>query len=304
MKTRVRLFYIFLSAIFVVALARSASADDPAAPNAAGKFDVITNSIGMKLSLIPAGEFQMGSAGSRGCNCSGGNSELQSHQVRITKPFYLGVYEVTQAEFVTVLGERNNKPAFHAGNGGGTDFPRENVLWTEAAEFCKNLSSRKEEQQAGRKYRLPTEAEWEYACRAGTTTAFHTGESLSSRQANINGSEPFVGAEPGPYLRKTAKVGSYAPNAFGLYDMHGNVAEWCADWYDPNYYRDSPDADPLGPPVGALSDDYGKFYVTVRGGSWLDDARGCRAAYRQKAMHENRYWWIGFRVVCEVKPGP
>ncbi len=153
-------------------------------------------------------------------------------------------------------------------------------------------------------YRLPSEAEWEYACRAGTKTAFHFGNALSSQQANLNGNYPYGNAPPGPYLRKTAKVGSYKPNAFGLYDMHGNVSEWCADWYDQDYYRDSPREDPLGPPVGVLPTGFNtrsgleKFYLVVRGGCWLDDARACRSAYRFRAMPEINYRLTGFRVVC------
>jgi formylglycine-generating enzyme required for sulfatase activity len=190
---------------------------------------------------------------------------------------------------------------FHSDNGGGPDHPMENVLWVEADEFCKKLTALDDEKRAGRKYRLPTEAEWEYACRAGTSPAFHFGNSISSTQANFNGNHSYAGASPGLYRRRTVKVGSFEPNAFGLYDMHGNVAEWCADWYDPDYYNNSPDEDPLGPPVGALPDDYGNFFLVARGGSWLDDARACRSAYRFRAMHRNRYWLIGFRVACDVE---
>ncbi|MBW3543969.1 MAG: formylglycine-generating enzyme family protein, partial [Planctomycetes bacterium] len=189
---------------------------------------------------------------------------------------------------------------FDASRGGGPEHPMENVLWERAVDFCKRLSQRPEERRAGRTYRLPTEAEWEYACRAGTTTPFHFGDALSSTQANFNGDYPYRDAAKGPYLRKTAPVGSYAPNAFGLYDMHGNVAEWCADWYDPDYYRDSPREDPLGPPVGVVPTDFNTWYLVVRGGSWLDDARACRSAYRFRAMPNNTYRLIGFRVACDV----
>jgi formylglycine-generating enzyme required for sulfatase activity len=222
------------------------------------------------------------------------------HDVTITKPFYLGIHEVTQAQYLRLM-DPNTRAAFDQNNGGSAEHPMENILWGEADEFCKKLSALEEEQRAGRKYRLPTEAEWEYACRAGTTTAFHFGETISSTQANINGTRPYRGAAAGPYRRMTVKVGSYAPNAFGLFDMHGNVAEWVADWYDPNYYDNSPDEDPLGPPVGTVPDDYGNYLLVARGGSWLDDARACRSAYRMRAMHRNRYWLIGFRVACEIQ---
>jgi formylglycine-generating enzyme required for sulfatase activity len=249
----------------------------------------------MKLVLTPGGKFRMGSPR--------GETEREVdetvHEVTITRPFYLGVYEVRQAEFSKLM-DPKLRPFFSSEPGGGPGHPMENMAWTEADEFCRKLSALQEEARAGRKYRLPTEAEWEYACRAGTTSAFHYGDSLSSSQANFNGNHPYGDAAGGPYLRRTAKVGSYQPNAFGLYDMHGNVAEWCADWYDPDYYSASPDEDPRGPPVGVLSDDYENFYLVVRGGSWLDDARACRSAYRQRAMHRNRYPLIGFRVVCEV----
>src|SRR5439155_4637596 len=188
---------------------------------------MITNVIGMKLTLIPAGKFLMGSAADEAER----DADEWQHEVTITKPFYMGVHEVTQGEYERVMGK--NVAFFNAKNGGSPEHPVEQVLWPEAADFCKKLSELPEEKKAGRMYRLPTEAEWEYACRAGTRTVFHFGDSLSSTQANFNGRYGYGGAEAGPYLHKTAKVGSYQPNAFGLHDMHGNVAEWCWDWYDP-----------------------------------------------------------------------
>ena len=172
--------------------------------------------------------------------------------------------------------------------------------------FCERLSARPEEVDAKRKYRLPTEAEWEYACRAGTSTAFHFGDSLSSNQANFNGNYPASGGEEGKYLRRTTAVGSYEPNAFGLYDMHGNVAEWCADWYDPEYFSNSPQEDPLGPPFGVVSTKFTNngsqnFFVVIRGGCWVDDGRALRSAYRYRAMPNTRYRLIGFRVACDVE---
>src|SRR5262249_8488763 len=167
-------------------------------------------------------------------------------------------------------------------------------------EFCRKLSDLAAEKNAGRAYRLPTEAEWEYACRAGTTTAFHFGKALSD-QANCNGNYPYGAAGKGPFLQKTAKVGSYAPNAWGLYDMHGNVAEWCADWYDPDYYKNSPKEDPTGPAKGVVPTGFKTdFFRVVRGGCWLDEARGCRAAYRFRLQSSDPYRWVGLRVACDV----
>ena len=256
----------------------------------------MTNSIDMQLARIPAGKFTMGSPLSE---VERENEEVP-HTVEITRPFYMGVYEVCQAEFAAVMGRRE-QAIFRSGNGGSDEHPMEDVYWKDAVAFCDGLSARAEEKKAGRLYRLPSEAEWEYACRAGSTTTFSFGDSLSSSQANFNGNYPYGQAKRGPYLRKTAKVGSYQPNRFGLYDMHGNVAEWCADFYDKNYYRDSPREDPLGPPLGVISTDYNRFYLVIRGGSWLDDARGCRSAYRYRAMPRNRYRIIGFRVVCDIE---
>jgi formylglycine-generating enzyme required for sulfatase activity len=291
-RTRTAIGLICLVAAW--SIAPPVESHEKAANATVEKNSAITNSIGMKLVRISPGKFRMGSPRTEPEREA--NEVL--HDVAITKPFYLGAYEVTQAEFAKVMGEEI-KAVFHNNNRGGPDFPMENVQWVDAEQFCQRLSARPEEVAARRKYRLPTEAEWEYTCRAGTKSAFSYGDSLSSNQAVANFEIPYAGAAKGSFLRRTAKVGSFPPNAFGLYDMHGNVAEWCADWFDPEYYNNSPEEDPLGPPAGATSDDYGNFYVVVRGGSWLDDARACRSAYRQQAMHKNKYWWIGFRVVAE-----
>ena len=281
----------FASLLCMLIATSAALSQETAKSNTDSQPEVITNSIGMKLIRIPAGRFRMGSPSSEAER----ERDESLHDVQITKPFLMGIYEVTQGEFAKI--DQKPKPFF---SGNGPDFPIENIEWNTAADFCKKLSALPDEMKAGRKYRLPTEAEWEYACRAGTTTPFSFGNSLSSTQANFNGNFPYGGAEKGPYVRKTVKVGSYPPNAFGLYDMHGNVSEWCADWYDPEYYNSSPEENPKGPPVGALSDDYNNFFLVVRGGSWLDDGRGCRSAYRQRAMHRNSYRLIGFRVVCDM----
>jgi formylglycine-generating enzyme required for sulfatase activity len=257
----------------------------------------MTNSIGMKLVLIPAGKFLMGSPATEAEREVG----EEQHEVAITRPLYLGVHTVTQGEYQKVVGK--NPSWFHAGNGGSVDHPVEQVRWGEAREFCAKLSALAEEKQAGRHFRLPSEAEWEYACRAGTTTPFNVGDALSSKQANFNGSFPYGGADKGPYLRKTAKVGSYAPNPWGLYDMHGNVYEWCNDWYEPNYYKESPKQNPKGPEKGVVPTGIGNnFFVVVRGGCWLDEGAACRSARRFRLQQTDPYRWTGFRVACDV-PG-
>ena len=255
----------------------------------------ITNSIGMKLSLNPAGEFMMGHAASVGDTRE---DETPRHHVQITEPFYIGVYEVTQAEYERVMG---NNPSFFSSTGVGKGdvagrsterFPVEQVPWHDAVEFCRRLSSLSAEQQAGRVYRLPTEAQWELACRGGTHSPFHYGESLSSNQANVNGKYPYGSAEQGPFLGRTTEVGSYLPNALGLYDMHGNVWEWCADRYGADYYSKSPRSDPKGPESGTSR--------VIRGGGWRSDGRDCRSGFRYADMPSGRYYVMGFRVAMQT----
>jgi sulfatase modifying factor 1 len=149
-----------------------------------------------------------------------------------------------------------------------------------------------EEKAAGRVYRLPTEAEWQYCCRAGTTGPFHTGDSLGSGDANFNGNFPYGGAPRGVFLGRTATVGSYKPNAFGLYDMHGNVAELTADRYGRYYYKDSPPEDPKGPEGGNDR--------VVMGGSWGTDAARCRSAFRRSNATSGKAYYFGFRVACDM----
>jgi formylglycine-generating enzyme required for sulfatase activity len=262
----------------------------------------IVNSIGMKLVRIPKGTFTMGSPASEKHR----SWDEDQHEVEITKDFYLGVYEVTQKQFKSVMGFN---PSFFSADGKGkpgeeykhgkpgegkdkvvgstADFPVENVSWAEAVEFCKKLSELPGEKKAGRKYRLPAEAEWEYACRGGTTTPFHFGNSLSSTQANFKGNKPYGGAGKGDYLERTCKVGSYRANKFGLYDMHGNVWEWCNDWHDSFYYGKSPRRDPPGPESGSSR--------VIRGGGWSSSGENCRSAnrwYEPASRHE----YLGFRV--------
>jgi formylglycine-generating enzyme required for sulfatase activity len=255
----------------------------------------IGNSIGMKLVLIPAGKFVMGSPANEIERQSG----EEQHEVAITRPFYLGVHTVTQGQYQKMMGK--NPSFFQPGKGGSSDHPVEQARWGDARDFCARLSALPEEEKAGRTYRLPSEAEWEYACRAGTTMPFNTGDALSSKQANFNGNFSYGGADKGPFLRKTAKVGSYPPNAWGLYDMHGNVMQWCNDWYDPDYYKKSPKENPKGPEKGVMPTGFDhNFFVVVRGGCWLDEGRACRSARRFRLQQSEPYRWTGFRVACDV----
>jgi formylglycine-generating enzyme required for sulfatase activity len=264
----------------------------------------IFNSIGMQLAPIPAGKFLMGSPESEVGRKA---DEGPQHEVTITRPFYMGVHEVTQQQYQAVIG---NNPSWFSATGGGKDqvsnlntddFPVETASWIEAVEFCRRLSELPEEKRLGRSYRLPTDAEWEYACRAGTTTPFHLGTVLVGRLANFKADEPYGEAAKEAKPDRVVKVGSYAPNGFGLYDMHGNVNEFCSDWHDVEYYKKSPSKDPQGP-------QHGEAHVT-RSGAWNDAGRFCRAANRGWSHPDWRYQTIGFRVVMvidaeKVRPRP
>ncbi len=250
---------------------------------------VLTNSVGMKFVLIPSGSFQMGAPPAER---SDRWNERPAHEVLITQPFYLGVTPVTQEQYLALVDK--NPARFHMGGGGGRDHPVENVSWEDATAFCRRLSQLDAERQAGWTYRLPTEAEWEYSCRGGTRTPFYYGNALSSREANIDGRFPHGDTPPGPHLGKTTPVGQYAANNFGLHDMHGNVWEWCADWYGGEYYAYAPTRDPQGPEMG-------EFRV-VRGGSWRSHGSTCRAAYRNALVPNNRDPYTGFRVLCFSTP--
>ena len=240
------------------------------------KLNSFTNSIGIKLMRIPKGKFMMGSPETEKERF---DHETQ-HEVTISQNFYMGATEVTQAQWQKVMG---NEPSKFKGD----ELPVEKVGWDEAVDFCKRLSEMPEEKKAGRNYRLPTEAEWEYACRAGTTTPFHFGSQLNGRQANCNGSEPYGTNTKGSNLEKTTPVGNYPANAWGLHDMHGNVLEWCSDWYDE--YPAVSLTNPSGPATGS-----GRV---GRGGCWLIDAVYCRSASRNARAPSFRDDDLGFRVV-------
>ena len=251
---------------------------------------LLVNGLGMRLALIPGNAFTMGSPAEE---TGRRENEGPQHTVVFQQPFYVGVCPVSQAQYEQVTGA--NPSRFTRDAGGGPEHPAERVSWDDAVAFCKRLSDLPEEQDAGRVYRLPTEAEWEYACRGGTTSVFAHGAGLGSAQANFDGAFPYGRAPAGPALGRTTRVGSYPANNFGLHDMHGNVWEWCADWYDERAYAYSSMHDPKGPKEG-------RFRV-VRGGCWRSHAATCRAAYRNALVPNNRDPYTGFRVVAVVGRG-
>jgi formylglycine-generating enzyme required for sulfatase activity len=218
----------------------------------------------------------------------------------------MGAHEVTQAQYQKIVG---SNPSHFSATGAGRDavggldtrdFPVEQVSWEAAVEFCKRLSALEAEQKAGRVYRLPSEAEWEYACRAGSrqTTPFSHGTWLAGNIANIDGRHPYGGGKKWKTPGRTCKVGSYRPNAWGLYDMHGNVWEWTADWYGNDYYRTGPAKDPRGPDLN------GDMSRVRRGGSWQFGGGAARSAARSWGVYSFTFNDVGFRVVCELRPAP
>ncbi len=236
------------------------------------------NEVNMAVIYIPAGEFEMGSPMEE----LERDSDEAQHHIKLTKPFYMGKFEVTQLQYRALMNENNSKF-------GGDKLPVENVNWHEAGRFLKKLSDK-----TNLKFRLPTEAEWEYACRAGTTTAFNTGTTLDSDFANYNAKTPYADGIIGKYLKRTTVVGSYQPNAFGLYDMHGNVWEWCNDIYNADYYKITPSIDPKGPQEESKA-------RVIRGGAWDEKAYKCRSADRNHRWATTNQSNIGFRVVLEIE---
>ncbi len=242
----------------------------------------LAGGIGLAMVEIPGGTFTMGS---RKEERDSSDSERPQHEVTLT-PFYIGKYAVTQAQWRVVAGwpKVNQDLAADPSHFNGNDRPVEQVSWEDAVEFCERLSKK-----TGKTYRLPTEAQWEYACRAGTATPFAFGETITPEFVNYNGQYPYGKAPKGEHRRKTVPVGSLRiPNAWGLYDMHGNVWEWCQDWYGP--YRAEPVTDPHGPSEGTNR--------VLRGGSWNYVGDYCRSAFRNIYAEPGfRDDSLGFRVV-------
>ena len=257
--------------------------------------------ITIDMIAIPGGSFVMGSPSTEK---ERGDYEEPEHKVTVA-PFFMGKYEVTQAQWRAVAGlakvniDLNPNRSYFKGD----DLPVENVSWYETVEACARLSRLTE-----RDYRLPSEAEWEYACRAGTKTPFYFGETITSDLVNCDGNNPYGAAPKGIYRQKTTPVGTFPPNAFGLYDMHGNVWEWCADpWHksyegaptdgsvwdeknNDNRYQKSVDLLAM-----SRNDDRARL---VRGGSWYNNPRYSRSAFRLNGAPDTRYILSGFRFVC------
>jgi formylglycine-generating enzyme required for sulfatase activity len=271
------------------------------------------NSIGMSFVLVEPGTFLMGSPGDEDRR----DDDEQQHEVTITKPFYLGMHPVTVGQwraFVRASGYRteaeqgdgaygwtgrewklDRKFNWHTpGFAQGDDHPVTCVSWNDAVAFCEWLKK----VDAGRAYRLSSEAEWEYSCRGGpmsSTKPFHFKQptaSLSSSQANFDGNHPYGGAAKGPYRQATTPVGTFEANALGIFDMHGNVWEWCLDWYNGNYSTTSPPQDPLGPSHGSRR--------VYRGGGWYSIGQLCRAALRSRNAPSLRSYDLGFRVAVSL----
>jgi formylglycine-generating enzyme required for sulfatase activity len=233
------------------------------------------NGITLDMVKIPGGTFLMGSPGSEEKRQ---DSESPRHSVTIA-PLYMGKFVVTQAQYKAVMG---NNPAYFEGR----QRPVENVSWHEAIAFCQKLS-----EKTGNHYRLPSEAEWEYACRAGTTTPFHFGETITPNLVNFDGNYTYGLAPVSLYRKETTAVDSFPPNGFGLHNMHGNIWEWCVDhWHDD--YQDAPTDG------SAWTVDGDSNMRLLRGGSWFTDPRSCRSAHRSRLTSDGCDRDVGFRVVC------
>jgi formylglycine-generating enzyme required for sulfatase activity len=229
------------------------------------------HNVTMRLMLLPAGQFKMGSPDAEEGR---GEDEGPVRLVTLSKPFYIAVTEVTQDQYEAVMSD--NPSTFEGGAN-----PVEEVSWEKAVAFCEKLSS-----ISGKTFRLPTEAEWEYACRAGTRTAYCRGD----RQEDLMKVGWFC--FDATVVKTTRPAASLQANPWGLYDMHGNIWEWCSDWYAEDYYAArNNQLDPIGPTTGTER--------ILRGGSWSDDPEDCRSAYRESQPPDYADDDIGFRIVCQ-----
>ena len=265
------------------------------APGAKALRKRVTNSLGMELALVPAGEFAMGASPAEIAAVMRANpdatqdwfvDQFPQHTVRIAQPFYMATCEVTNAQFRRFKPDHDSK-RFLGKTLNDDRQPAVLVAWRDAVAFCQWLSERE-----GKRYTLPTEAEWEYACRAGSSTPYCWGDTIDPKRLNFadrNTTFYWRDADADDGHAASAPVGSYPPNAFGLHDMLGNVWEWCADRYGADYYSTSPAQDPTGPPAGRL--------CICRGGAWDIFASDCRCAKRGAYMPDDGDFSLGFRVV-------
>lgn len=243
----------------------------------------LTDRISLEMIAIPGGKFWMGSP-----DGEGDDSERPRHEVTIA-PFFMSKYPITQAQYQAVMGSNPSSPKDR-----GESRPVGQVSWHNAIAFCQELSSRGVHGVSPKEilqFSLPNEAQWEYACRAGTETPFYFGETISTEQANYDGNYSYGSGRKGIYREHATDVGTFPPNNFGLYDTHGNVCEWCADYWHDNYEN----APKEGIAWLEASDDSNRV---LRGGAWFDYPRSCRSASRTGTSPEERYDFFGFRVVC------
>jgi len=258
----------------------SASASAPGSSMEGSREGEMREFGGIEMVWCPAGEFLMGSPVGEADR----RDDEKQHRVTLTKGFWMAKTECTQGQWGSVMG--SNPSRFK-----GAELPVETVSWDDVQGWLEKMN-KEHPLTAGWKWVLPTEAQWEYACRARTETVFSFGDVLNGKEGNCDGNYPYGTSAKGPYLEKTASVGNYAPNAWGLHDMHGNVLEWCRDRYDGNYYEDEQN-DPTGPTSGTDR--------VFRGGSWGIFARYCRAAYRGRFTPEDRSVNLGFRPAASFQ---
>jgi formylglycine-generating enzyme required for sulfatase activity len=248
--------------------------------------ETLGEGVDLTLMLISTGEFLMGASKDE---LEREDNEIPQHLVKVSQ-FLMGRYAVTQAQWRMVADYKSEDRELNAdpSNFKGDHRPVENVSWEEAQEFCKRLSK-----HSGKIYRLPSEAEWEYACRAGTETPFHFGETISTELAKYDGTFTYNNSPKGKFIQETADVGSFPANDWGLFDMHGNVWEWCQDNWHSNYE---------GAPIDGsawLTENENDPHI-ARGGSWNFNPRACRSAYRYFGSPVSRDYIIGFRLVCDL----